>query len=183
MYEQISSEWNDKQRISFFAHLFTRVNQSENVLRLMGEELTSHEIRYIYNGLTDEKLDSIKKKVYGKKLKELLEFVYESDNAEGFVGIIDIMNAWNKIEFVPNEKMKELYLMSNSREAGRLWVDSLDNEETANFESSMIMYLEFLKPMIAFEICIYAWQRADIPKEQITAVVESFSRKNAKDWT
>jgi len=180
LYKQISDGWNDKQKISFFAHLFTRVNQRENILNLMGVVLSSLEIKCIYNSLSVEQVDSIKKKVYGKKLQEMMQAVYKSGNDDGFAGLVCCMDAWNKIEFVPEESKHKLYLLANTREAGKMWVDSLSNEEMDNFEKIIVMHLEKLKPTVAFDICTYAWHKTDISREQIISVIEEFSKKNAK---
>ncbi len=180
LYEQISDEWNEKQRISFFAHLFTRVNQHDKVLQLMGLVLSSLEIKFIYNGLSVDQVDSIKKKVYGKKLQELLQAVYESGNIEGFASLVGCMDVWNKIEFVPDENRRNLYLMANSRDAGRMWVDSISDVEMTAFADIMRTHLDLMKPMIAFDICAYAWKNTKISREQIVSVIEEFSKKNAK---
>lgn len=180
LYKQISDEWNEKQKISFFAHLFTRVNQYDKVLKLMGLMLPSLEINYIYNRLSVEQVDSIKKKVYGKKLQELLQTVYEGNNIEGFAGIVGCMDVWNKIEFVPKDNRRDLYLMANIRNAGRMWIDSISGEEIADFEKIMCARLELMNPKIAFDICTYAWKNTKISRKQIVSVIEQFSRRNAK---
>lgn len=180
LYEQISEDWNEKQRRSFFAHLFTRVNQHDKVLCLMGLVLSSLEIKFIYNGLSVKQVDSIKKKVYGKKLQELLQAVYASRNIEGFLGLVGCLDVWDKTEFVPEENRRELYLMANTRNAGRMWINSISDDEIAGFEEIMKARVEVTKPMIAFDICTYAWKNTQISREQIVNVIEEYSKKNAK---
>lgn len=180
LYETISTDWNDKQRISFFTHLFTRVDKRERILHLMGLELQAQEIKFIYNGLSLDQLDSIKKKVYGKKLRELLHSVYDSENREGFVGLVDCMDAWGKIDFISEVEKKELLLHSNSRTAGSKWVELLEKIECEEFEKTMTEIIDTMKPAVAFHICVVAWRRTDISKTQIANVITLYSKKNAK---
>lgn len=180
LYMVIAEGWNEKQRISFFVHLFTRVNQHESVLQLMGMVLSALEIKYIFNGYSVDQLDSINKKIYGTKLIKLLQAVYESGNKEGFSGLVCCLDAWEKVDFITDSEKKECYLLSNTLKGGELWINAMNLTDCHEFEKVMTELVDYLKPTVAFSICIEAWKKEEISKQNIVNVIEIFARKNAK---
>lgn len=180
LYDDISFDWSGKNRVGFFIHLFTRVNQYEYIYKLMGNVLSAEEIKRVYRGLEEDIRVLVKQRFNPEITAKLVSYLHEKEKEESIIAILDSVKVWNYITDIPGIDRREFLLKSTSKSAGEEWLRGFSNEDLKHFDTLMESRLDSLKPTVAFNICVIAWQNGDVDKLQISKVIEMYSKKNAK---